>query len=555
MTTAVEESRPLQASRAAFRRLGLGPLALAVLSVLVPGLGQLLAGRRVRGLVMLGITVALAGIVLAAWAAGPLFVLELLLKPWFLLLMLAANFVVLCFRVYAGIDAWRLGRRGGSGNGRVATALAIGTVLVLGVVPHVAASYYDFRAYDLLVSPVFAEEEPEDVLSVEPAAPVAPPAAVEPAAPAAPPAPGEAPAVAPPAAPAEAPPAEDLGLLPAEPGDAPPADLGLLPAEPGDAPPSDLGSALDEAPQSAPAIVGEGHVAAGPLSQYAAKDWTTMLLIGGDAGYGRSGLRTDTMIVVALQKRTGKAVAFGIPRNMESVPIVTPKGKVLGRYPDILNALYQWANAHASYFPGGRDPGATALKSTLGSMLGLPIRYYALVDLAGFVELVDAVGGVDITPTERVQDKVSPPYAGEPWIPIDVFPGREYHFTGRQALAYARSRWATSDYNRMRRQRCLISAMAEQLDVATTIKAFPRIASVIKKSVRTDIPIARLTDIVRLIDGIDTSKSAAVSFAPPSFGTTPDVARIRGVVKEMIAKPAGQVRGEDGIDTLSLACS
>ena len=77
----------------------------------------------------------------------------------------------------------------------------------------------------------------------------------------------------------------------------------------------------------------------------------------------------------------------------------------------------------------------------------------------------------------------------------------------------------------------------------------------IKKFVRTDIPIARLTDLVRLIDGIDTSKSAAVSFAPPSFGNTPDVTRIRGVVKEMIAKPAGQVRGEDGIDTLSIACS
>ena len=107
----------------------------------------------------------------------------------------------------------------------------------------------------------------------------------------------------------------------------------------------------------------------------------------------------------------------------------------------------------------------------------------------------------------------------------------------------------------MRRQRCLISSMAEQLDVATTIKAFPKIASVIKKFVRTDIPIARLTDLVRLIDGIDTSKSAAVSFAPPSFGNTPDVTRIRGVVKDMIAKPAGQVRGEDGIDTLSIACS
>ena len=124
----------------------------------------------------------------------------------------------------------------------------------------------------------------------------------------------------------------------------------------------------------------------------------TVLLIGGDAGPGRSGLRTDTMVVATLNTRTRRGALLSLPRNLAEVPL-PPRAAGLvpgGRFPDILNALYRWATLHADLFPG-RDPGATALKQVAANLTGLRVDYYALVDFRGFVEMVDALGGVTVT--------------------------------------------------------------------------------------------------------------------------------------------------------------
>ena len=53
----------------------------------------------------------------------------------------------------------------------------------------------------------------------------------------------------------------------------------------------------------------------------AAKPWTTILLLGTDEGPGNFGARTDTIILAAVQHGTGRAAAFGIPRNLAQVPL------------------------------------------------------------------------------------------------------------------------------------------------------------------------------------------------------------------------------------------
>ena len=127
------------------------------------------------------------------------------------------------------------------------------------------------------------------------------------------------------------------------------------------------------------------------------------------------------MIVAALQRDTGRAVRFGVPRNLVEVPL--PVRRARPRFPDLLNALYQFGTRAPRALPGRRDPGATALKQTISRLLGIRIDYYAIVDLRGFVHMVDALGGVRIRVKERLVDEVTRPAWGETKPKIDVQPG------------------------------------------------------------------------------------------------------------------------------------
>ena len=156
--------------------------------------------------------------------------------------------------------------------------------------------------------------------------------------------------------------------------------------------------------------------------------------------------------------------------------------------------------------------GAAALKQAVSNLLAIRVDYYALVNLVGFADLVDALGGVEILVKERLHDEVTRPAWGEPKPTIDVVPGRTYRFYGREALAYVRSRKDSSDYTRMARQRCFLSAMADQLDPVQAIRNFGSLAKTIETNVRTDIPLNRLPSLVRLVSSVDSRETLTVTF-------------------------------------------
>jgi LCP family protein required for cell wall assembly len=269
----------------------------------------------------------------------------------------------------------------------------------------------------------------------------------------------------------------------------------------------------------------------------------TVLLIGGDAGPGRVGLRTDTMVVATLNTRTKRGALLSLPRNLAEVPL-PPRAAGLepgGRFPDILNALYGWATLHADRF-AGRDPGATALKQVAANLTGLRVDYYALVDFRGFVEMVDALGGVTVTVTRPVLDRVSPPEEGGDWIRIDLPAGRR-HLNADEAFAYVRARSQSSDYERIRRQRCVLAALAQQADAGRLLRAFPRIAGAARRNVRTDIPRSVLPDLIRLVSGVDRHRVLSLGFTPPDYTTgfvgpgypVPDIPAIRAATRTAIS--------------------
>ena len=271
------------------------------------------------------------------------------------------------------------------------------------------------------------------------------------------------------------------------------------------------------------------------------RPWTTILLLGTDEGPGNWGARTDTIIVVALEHGTHHAAAFGIPRNLVDF-------RVGGRLPvfhDSINALYSYVRAQPDLFPDTRDPGASALKRAVSRLLGVRIDYYALANLRGFADLVDALGGVTIAVKERLHDSVTRAAWGEPKPRIDVYPGRTYHFDGRQSLAYVRSRKASDDYTRMTRQRCFLSALAAQVDPLRVLRNFESLARTVERNVRTDIPLDRFPGLVKLATAVDARSTLTVTFGRAYIASRrkadnfprPNVSRVRATVRAALLHP------------------
>ena len=137
-----------------------------------------------------------------------------------------------------------------------------------------------------------------------------------------------------------------------------------------------------------------------------------MLLVGGDSGAGRWGLRTDCMTVASIDEETGRTVLFGLPRNMTNFPF--PEGSVHGRGSSRdgydcegceLNSLATWAGDHPALFKDDDDPGMDATIQGVEGITGLKINYYAMVNLAGFRGLVAAMGGLTLNVRDRDPDR------------------------------------------------------------------------------------------------------------------------------------------------------
>jgi LCP family protein required for cell wall assembly len=428
--------------------------------------------------------------------------------------LFAVNAGLLVFRLWSVADAYRIAahtrppRR--SRAGRVRAALALLALACVTALPHVVVGWVLVTMSDTLET-VFAAEEPRDVLGGSLNSPLDG---------------GGGPTFL-----------TDTTPLVERPFEThPTVQAGTVPAK-SPPPPERPGASWSDA-----------------VANSTNGTWLTILLIGGDAGYLRSGLRADTLIVASINVRSGRVAAFSIPRNLEQVPLQGAAGREYGRFPDLLNALYKFGHSRPDLFPGGRDPGATALKQTLAHLLGIPIHYYALVDLRGFVEVIDALGGVRVYSTEWIVDETSPAFPGEPWTAIDLSPGYA-KLDGREALAYARSRWQSSDYRRMKRQRCLLASLADGLDPVRVLRSLPKLLKTVKAYVSTDIPRRRLPDLVELVTRINPWTSVGVSFNPPLYTTySPELEPFRSTVRQVLLSSPRELRMQAGLRALAGSC-
>ncbi|WP_343319769.1 LCP family protein [Arthrobacter sp. TMP15] len=276
------------------------------------------------------------------------------------------------------------------------------------------------------------------------------------------------------------------------------------------------------------------------------------LVMGGDAGEDRSGRRPDSIIVVSVDAKTGQAATISIPRNLQNAPF-SQNSPLWGVYPDgyncgdncIINFLYtDVTNKHPELYPDAQDPGAAAMMDATGGILGLEVQGYVLVDMAGFSNLIDALGGVKVN-------------AGG-WVPIsgDDVNGTGQHLPptgwigpgvqtldGYHALWYARSRQWVLEYSRSQRQQCIQAAMLAQMDPATVFTKFNAIADAGSKVVESDLAAGQLGSFVSLALKTKEHKLARLTIGPPDFPqdfpTYPDFNAIHQRVQALLnPKPA-----------------
>ncbi|MFB9832381.1 LCP family protein [Actinoallomurus acaciae] len=248
-----------------------------------------------------------------------------------------------------------------------------------------------------------------------------------------------------------------------------------------------------------------------------------VLLLGGDGGADRSGVRPDSMTVASIDTHNGNTVLFSLPRSLQKFPM---PARLRTRWPagytgypgdqGLLNELYQAAETHPELEPGQpkgqRGPHLT--EEVIGNLLGLKIDYYILVNLDGFKDIVDAMGGVVVNVTKRL------PIGGDD-DPHHLRPATGYLEPGRQrlngekALWFGRSRHADDDFHRMDRQKCLLKDIAEQANPQKILTRFEKLAEAAKGTVDTNIPAELLPALVTLSGSIKKGSSLhSIPFNP-----------------------------------------
>lgn len=280
-----------------------------------------------------------------------------------------------------------------------------------------------------------------------------------------------------------------------------------------------------------------------------------VLLLGADDGDGRQGTRTDSVMVASIDTKTGNTSLISLTRNFMRMPF--PKDSALDKiYPNgfwdpdgpkeqpehYLDAMYRnIPRDHRDAIGPSDNPGADVLKLSVGEALGLPIHYYVQIDLAGFAQLVEALGGIDVNinypvPVGGSDDDNVPPSRY-------LQPGPNKHLMGTDALWFARGRYRvpTADLARQARQRCAVKALVERATPQNVLTNFEAVAAAGEKLVRTDIPQKLLGDFVILGERVKTAKIANIDLdKKKNFpnGRDPNYAGMREIVaKALNPKP------------------
>ena len=264
-----------------------------------------------------------------------------------------------------------------------------------------------------------------------------------------------------------------------------------------------------------------------------------ILLVGIDAAPSRTTQLTDTMLVVSLDPVGGNSAMVSVPRDLYGVPL--PDGRV---YNNKLNSLMAVAESHPADYPLG---GVGTLKAAIGNLLGVKIHYFAAINLLGFKQAVDSIGGVDITVERAINDPTYVDAESNQTVGFYLAAG-PHHLDGRTALAFVRSRKGIgdNDFTRADRQQQLLTAMRAKLTAQNLLLVLPGLLDAVKSAIATDVPGDRIPDLAQAVQDADMSHLRRIVLQPPDYMTAdphssagyiliPNLPAIRAIGEDLLA--------------------
>lgn len=190
--------------------------------------------------------------------------------------------------------------------------------------------------------------------------------------------------------------------------------------------------------------------------------------------------RSDTLFVLSLDKKTKQVSMLSVPRDT--------RVNIPGHGYDKIN--------HAYAFGGHK-----LTQKSVEGLLGMPMDYYVVINMAGFKKIVDAIGGVDIDVEKRMY--YDDPYDDDGGLHINLRPGLQ-HMNGDTAIQYVRYRDEEGDIGRVGRQQKFMRAVLTQVASPTIITKLPGIISGLNSAIKTDMSTSEMLNLAKMVN--DASK-------------------------------------------------
>lgn len=301
-------------------------------------------------------------------------------------------------------------------------------------------------------------------------------------------------------------------------------------------------------------VLGVGYVLAnqflfdgkGPLSMGAKesdednlfKDRMNFLLMGIDAREGETNTRTDTIMLVSVDKKKNRIAMISLPRDT--------RVNIPGHGFDKINS----ANVYG---------GPQLVMETVSDLTGVKIDHYLMTNVRGFRDIVDALGGVTIDVEKRMYHY--DPYDEPDLRKIDLHPGVQ-RMDGNKALQYVRFRSdALGDVTRTERQQKFLKALAKEMMQPSTITKLPKLVPTINKYLETNLGLTQMITLAKAAQNLgnveivtQTMPGKFLNMNGASYWSV-DPQQARLVAESLIrdGKVYDVVLGEENINTRNIA--